>query len=146
MRQKVRNSSGTTTTSGLIIREFAELDKDVDVAALRGDATTRKPSSPPWLSAGRRLVAALRTKNLYPPGMYAGKIAETVVELYGAKGKAAEEIVFDDMEFLAREHEAAQAAIKYEAETPDIERAAGRGAWTRRSSKRAKRSRSSTRP
>ena len=60
------------------------------------------------MGAGREaLVAALRTKNLYPPGMYAGKIAEKVVEMYGSKGKASEEIVFDDLEFLARGHEAA---------------------------------------
>jgi len=104
----------------LIIREFAELDKDV--MSLLCEETYDKKSIKSAMTLGRdALIAALRTKNLYPPGMYAGKIAETVVELYGAKGKTAEELVFDDMEFLASEHEAAQAAIKYEAETPDID-------------------------
>ncbi|MCK7511231.1 MAG: hypothetical protein MZV70_48995 [Desulfobacterales bacterium] len=47
--------------------------------------------------------------------MYAGKIAEKVVELYGRKGQGRRtRLVFDDLEFLSREHEAAEAAKSYE--------------------------------
>ena len=72
----------------LIIREFAELDKDV--MSLLCEETYDKKAIKSAMALGRdTLIAALRTKNLYPPGMYAGKIAETVVELYGAKDKTA---------------------------------------------------------
>jgi len=69
------------------------------------------------------LVAALRTKNLYPPGIYASKIAETVIALYGSKEKekVSEELFFDDLEFLKREREKAEKAIAYEAETEDLD-------------------------
>ena len=53
--------------------------------------------------------------------MYAGRIADKVAEMYGSKGKAGDEIVFDDLEFLARDHEAAPAAAPYESEPGDIE-------------------------
>jgi hypothetical protein len=104
----------------LVIREFAELDKDV-MSLLCEEEYDRKAVKAA-ISAGREeLSAALRTKNLYPPGIYIGKIADKVAEIYGSKEKTTEELVFDDIEFLSREIEAAEAAAKYEAEAGDID-------------------------
>jgi hypothetical protein len=104
----------------LIIREFAELDKDV--MSLLCEENYDKKAVKSAISAGREaLITALRTKNLYPPGLYAGKIADKVAEMYGSKGKVSEEIVFDDLEFLARGHEAAATAVSYEGEAPEID-------------------------
>ncbi|MFO7708464.1 MAG: hypothetical protein R6V84_09855 [Desulfobacterales bacterium] len=104
----------------LIIREFAELDKDV-MSLLCEEEYDRKAVKAA-ISLGREeLSAALRTKNLYPPGIYIGKIADKVAEIYGSKEKTSEELVFDDIEFLSREIEAAEAAAKYEAEAGDID-------------------------
>lgn len=104
----------------LIIREFAELDKDT--MSLLCEESYDKKAVKSAISMGRdSLIAALRTKNLYPPGMYAGQIAEKVIELFGAKGKSSDELVFDDLEFLSREHEAAEAAKSYEAEPGEID-------------------------
>lgn len=104
----------------LIIREFAELDKDV--MSLLCEESYDKKAVKSAIGAGREtLITALRTKNLYPPGMYAGKIADKVMEMYGSKGKLSEEIVFDDLEFLARGHEAAEEAASYEAEGGEID-------------------------
>jgi hypothetical protein len=104
----------------LIIREYAELDKDV--MSLLCEESYDKKAVKSAMGAGREsLITALRTKNLYPPGMYAGKIADKVMELYGSKGKTSEEIVFDDLEFLARGHEAAEAAVSYEGEPGEID-------------------------
>jgi hypothetical protein len=104
----------------LIIREYAELDKDV--MSLLCEESYDKKAVKSAISSGREsLVTALRTKNLYPPGLYAGKIADKVMEMYGAKGKMAEEIVFDDLEFLAQGHEAAETAVSYEGEVPEID-------------------------
>lgn len=103
----------------LIIREYAELDKDV--MSLLCEENYDKKAVKSAISAGREaLITALRTKNLYPPGLYAGKIADKVAEMYGSKGKVSEEIVFDDLEFLARGHEAAATAVSYEGEAPEI--------------------------
>lgn len=104
----------------LIIREFAELDKDV--MSLLCEESYDKKVVKSAIAAGREaLITALRTKNLYPPGVYAGKIADTVMEMFSSKGKVSEEIVFDDLEFLARGHEAAESAVSYEGEAPEIE-------------------------
>lgn len=104
----------------LIIREFAELDKDV-MSLLCEEEYDRKAVKAAISSGREELSAALRTKNLYPPGIYIGKIADTVAEIYASKEKTSEELVFDDIEFLSREIEAAEAAAKYEAEAGDID-------------------------
>ena len=104
----------------LIIREFAELDKDT--MSLLCEESYDKKAVKSAMGMGRdSLIAALRTKNLYPPGTYAGQIAEKVMELYATKGKSSDEIIFDDLEFLSREHEAAEAAKSYEAEPAEID-------------------------
>ncbi|MCU0559934.1 MAG: hypothetical protein MUD16_07045 [Desulfobacterales bacterium] len=104
----------------LIIREFAELDKDV-MSLLCEEEYDRKAVKAAISSGREGLSAALRTKNLYPPGIYIGKIADKVAEIYGSKDKNSEELVFDDIEFLSREIEAAEAAAKYESEAGDID-------------------------
>jgi hypothetical protein len=104
----------------LIIREFAELDKDT-MSLLCEESYDKKTVKAAMGMGKDALIAALRTKNLYPPGMYAGKIAEKVTDLLAAKGKTSDELVFDDLEFLSREHEAAEAAKSYEAEPSEID-------------------------
>ena len=104
----------------LIIREFAELDKDT-MSLLCEESYDRKVIKSAMGMGRDALIAALRTKNLYPPGMYAGKIADKVAEILGAKGKSSEELIFDDLEFLSREHEPAEAAKSYEAEPGEID-------------------------
>jgi hypothetical protein len=104
----------------LVIREFAELDKDV-MSLLCEESYSKKEIKSAMAAGQEALVAALRTKNLYPPGVYAEKIAETVVALYGPKGKASEEVFFDDLEFLRRERENAESAAAFEAEAEDID-------------------------
>ena len=67
------------------------------------------------------LIAALRTKNLYPPGIYAKKIADAVEELYGTKDKDSAELFFDDLELLAQANEPKAKAAKELIEEPDEE-------------------------
>ncbi len=104
----------------LVIREFAELDKDV-MSLLCEESYAKKEVKSAMAEGKDALVVALRTKNLYPPGIYAVKIAETVIALYDSKEKISEEIFFDDLEFLKREREKAEKAIAYEAETEDLD-------------------------
>ena len=46
------------------------------------------------------LVAALRTDNLYPISIYAGVIADTVIEIYGKNGSMSKELLFDDLDLF----------------------------------------------
>jgi hypothetical protein len=104
----------------LILREYAELDKDTlsplceesyDITAIAAAVSGGKST----------LVAALRTKNMYPPGLYAERIAATVTELLGDGEKQAAELLFDDIELLNREREKEirEAEIKDEVEEID---------------------------
>jgi hypothetical protein len=88
----------------LIIREFAELDKEI-LSLLCEETYEQKVILAAIKSGQDDLISALRTNNLYPPGIYANKIANAVKELYATKGKESEELFFDDLELLARSNE-----------------------------------------
>ena len=106
----------------LILREYAELDKDTlsplceesyDITAIAAAVSGGKSA----------LIAALRTKNMYPPGLYAEKITDTVSELLRDGEKQAAELLFDDIELLnrEREREIREAVIKDEVEVEEID-------------------------
>ena len=98
----------------LIIREFAELDKEI--LSLLCEETYEEKEILAAIKKGKdNLISALRTKNLYPPGIYAEKIAAAVKELFAVKEKESEELFFDDLELLARANEPKPEA----AEEPD---------------------------
>jgi hypothetical protein len=86
----------------LIIREYAELDKDV-LSLLCEEAYTDLTIQSVIKSGKKSLISTLRTKNLYPPVAYADKIAEAVITLYGSGGKESIDLFFDDVELLAGE-------------------------------------------
>jgi hypothetical protein len=101
----------------LIIREFAELDKEI--LSLLCEETYDEKRIRSAIKKGREgLIAVLRTNNLYPPGIYAEKIADAVKELYAEKGKESEELFFDDRELLARANEPEPAAAEKPVEKP----------------------------
>ena len=85
-----------------VIREYGELDKDIfsllceeafDHDTIEQAAGEGKPA----------LIATLRTRNMYPPGMYAEKIAESVLELLESQDEASIEVFFNDIDALAPE-------------------------------------------
>ena len=126
--KRYRSPQGETEAQAQALQEVGKLESVEAVSQARSDIMqARSPDQvreavKSAMGMGRdALIAALRTKNLYPPGMYAGKIAEKVVELMGAKGKVSDELVFDDIEFLSREHEPAEAAKSYEGEPGEID-------------------------
>jgi hypothetical protein len=101
----------------LIIRESAELDKDV--MSLLCEVTFEADEIKRAMKSGREsLIAALRTRNMYPPRIYAEMIADTVLNLYQSSETDAAELMFDDLDLLT--HERAAAAI-----LDDIEDEAG---------------------
>jgi hypothetical protein len=107
MKQKFQIHKNDTDRQ-LIIKESAELDKDV--MSLLCEVTFEADEIKRAMEGGREaLIAALRTRNMYPPRIYAEMIADTVQNLYQSSDTDAAELIFDDLDLLT--HERAQAAI-----------------------------------
>jgi len=83
------------------IQEYAELNKET-LSLLCEEAYDYKTIKSAIAAGSETLISALRTNNLYPPGIYAEKIASTVVELIKSKGPESVELFFDDINLLAK--------------------------------------------
>ena len=83
------------------IQEFAELNKQT-LSLLCEEAYDYKTIKSA-ISAGQdELIAALRTNNMYPPGIYAEQIAGAVSKLLKSRKQESVEIFFDDINLLAK--------------------------------------------
>ena len=88
----------------LIIREFAELDKEM--FSFLCEETFDDESVTSAISIGQdSLIATLRTKNLFPIGIYAKEIAAAVTKMYESGNDQSVELVFDDHELIKKEQE-----------------------------------------
>ena len=86
----------------LVIKEFAELDKEMLslLCEEEYDNTIIKSA----ISKGKEaLISVLRTNNMYPPSVYAEKIAQTVIDIFGSKGSQSVEIAFNDVDLIIKE-------------------------------------------
>ena len=102
------------------IQEFAELSKEtLSLLCEEGyDYETIKNA----VSAGKdALIATLRTKNLYPPGIYAEKIAEAVIQLHNQNDEESVELFFDDLTLLTKKRPAAEVVEEIEEESSDLD-------------------------
>ena len=89
-------------TNKLIIREFAELEHDV--YSLACEETYDGDVIKSAITSGKEvLISTLRTTNLYPPGSYAEKIAESVINLYSSESDQSQELFFDDKDYISKE-------------------------------------------
>lgn len=87
----------------LTIQEFAELEKQ-DEYTLLCEETYNGGTITSAISKGRHaLISTLRTINLYPPGLIAAKIAESVMNLYNSTSDQSIELFFDDRDFLSKD-------------------------------------------
>ena len=104
----------------LIIREYAELDKDA--LSLLCEETYADQTIKSVIKSGKEaLITTLRTKNLYPPVTYADKIADAVIALYGSGGQESADLFFDDVELLAGQLSRAEAEPEIGEEAEDLE-------------------------
>ncbi len=92
----------------LIIREFAELDKNSDFSLLCEVTFGNEAVESAILKGKNALISAIRTQNMYPPIIYAEKITESIVKLYGSKNDQSIELFFDDKDFLAKDLKASK--------------------------------------
>ena len=86
----------------LIIKEFAELDKEM-LSLLCEEEYDNKIIKSAILKGKEALISELRTNNMYPPGVYAEKIAQAVIDIFGSKDSQSIELSFNDVDLLIKE-------------------------------------------
>ena len=86
----------------LIIKEFAELDKE-RLSLLCEEEYDNKIIKSAILKGKEALISELRTNNMYPPGVYAEKIAQAVIDIFGSKDSQSIELSFNDVDLLIKE-------------------------------------------
>ena len=84
-----------------IIREFAELDDKEVLLLLAEEKYDVKDIRSAIVKGKKALISVLRTDNLYPPGLYADKIAESAISMFSEK-KQSTELLFDDIDLLTK--------------------------------------------
>jgi hypothetical protein len=90
-------------TGNLMIQEYAELDKDLFSLVCEETYDNKEVASA--AAAGKlKLIAKLRTPNLYPIAEYADKIADAVLGVFQSKvSDAPVELVFDDIKTIRKD-------------------------------------------
>lgn len=84
----------------IVIRESAELDKD-SFSPLCEEYYNIEDLVEAFKDGPTALVNAVRTRNLYPPGLYAARIALAVASLIKSDDETSTELYFDDIELLS---------------------------------------------
>jgi len=104
----------------LIIREFAELDKEV-LSPLCEEIYDAKVIQSAIKEGQETLIQVLRTKNMYPPDIYANQIAHAVLSIFAAKESESLELFFDDIELINRDEEDTAMLADLESESEEID-------------------------
>jgi hypothetical protein len=103
MKQKYTILKNDKKTA-IIIREFAELDKEI--FSFLCEETFEDETVKSAIEKGQdALIQTLRTQNLFPLGIYAEKIAETVTKMYESGDDQPVELLFNDIDLLKKEDE-----------------------------------------
>jgi hypothetical protein len=102
------------------IQEFAELDKEM-LSLLCEEAYDYKTIASAISEGKDQLIAALRTNNMYPPGIYAEKIAEAVIDLHTSKNKDSVELYFDDINLLSKKRETGKVTEQLDDDSADLD-------------------------
>ena len=91
------------------IQEFAELNKET-LSLLCEEAYDYKTIKSAISTGKDELIAALRTNNMYPPGIYANQIADAVIDIHKSKEQESVELFFDDINLLTKSRKAIKIA------------------------------------
>ena len=110
-----------TEKQRLVIKEYGELNKEI--LSLLCEESYPQDVVQEAIAAGKEaLVKVLRTRNMYPPGVFANSIADLVITLYASEGEQSTEIMLDDKEFFeGNEMEAAPEEEEVEGDEDDID-------------------------
>ena len=80
----------------LIIRESLEINKDM-FSLVCEETYDNNDIESAIAKDGKHLVSVLRTDNMYPIGLYADKLAESIITMYGTEHKEPIKLLFDDV-------------------------------------------------
>jgi hypothetical protein len=108
----------------LIIKEFAELDKE-RLSLLCEEEYDNKIIKSAVSQGKEALIAELRTNNMYPPGVYAEKIAQAVIDIFGSKDSQSIELSFNDIDLLIKEQSPSEDIGEIESIADDIDELIG---------------------
>jgi len=92
----------TEEKTGLVIREYAELDKEI-FSLLCEETFDDEVVNSAIEKGNHALIATLRTQNLFPIGIYAKEIAAAVTKMYESGDDQPVELFFDDTDLLAKD-------------------------------------------
>ena len=104
----------------LIIREFAELDDKEVLLLIAEEKYDVKDIQSAIVKDKKALISVLRTENLFPPCLYADKIAESVISMSGEKNQF-NELLFDDIALLTKEKSKPEPPNDIEKESNEID-------------------------
>ena len=108
----------------LIIRELTELD-DKGVLLLLAEEKYDVKAIKSAIKKGKKaLIFVLRTKKLYPPCLYADKIAESIILMFREK-KQSIELLFGDIDSLTKKKKEPQIFKDVEKEVNEIDELLG---------------------
>ncbi len=88
-----------TEQQKLLIKEYGELNKEI-LTLLCEEAYPEDVILAAIKEGKESLIKVLRTRNMYPPGVFANSIADLVIAFYGSDGEQSTEIMLDDKEFF----------------------------------------------
>ena len=104
----------------LIIREYAELDKEI--LSLLCEEMYDNGSIESAIAKGKEtLISTLRTKALFPINIYAEKIAEAVINMYEHDNDQSVELFFNDLDILAKDRRAPVVEVEVENDPAEID-------------------------
>jgi hypothetical protein len=92
----------TEEKTGLVIREYAELDKEI-FSLLCEETFDDEVVNSAIEKGNNALIATLRTQNLFPIGIYAKEIAAAVTKMYESGDDQPVELFFDDTDLLIKD-------------------------------------------
>jgi hypothetical protein len=84
----------------LVIKEYAELDKEM-MSLLCEESYERSVIGEAVSRGTEATMAAIRTKNMYPPTAYAEKLGTAIAEMFDSSSEGPVEVVINDLELLA---------------------------------------------
>ena len=91
-----------TEQKQVTIKEFSELDKEA-LSFLCQETYAEEKITAAITKGKDALIAALRTPNMYPSGLFANKIAEAVLTMFGPDPSPSSEVVLDDVDFIIKQ-------------------------------------------
>ena len=104
----------------LRIKEFAELDKEI-MSLVYEQAYEWETIAEAAAAGVNAVIHVIRSQNIYPPQLYAVKMAESIREIHDQGSLEPVELVFNDLDFVTKDHPAVALIADVEEDTADID-------------------------